>query len=80
MIPSLFLNDPGPQRREQLRVISRGPEFVVVRLVRAESLPHPEDWKLVTTRMPETWVAGFVGEMRFTDLELEYLQGKRELQ
>jgi hypothetical protein len=79
-VRSLFLNDPGPQRRERLRVISRDPEYMIVRLVRTESLSQPEDWKLVTKRMPETWVEGFIGEMRFTDLELEYLQGKRELQ
>jgi len=36
--------------------------------------------KLVTSRMPESWVEGFAGRMWFTPLELEYLQGKRELQ
>jgi hypothetical protein len=64
---------------EELRVISRGPNLMTVRLVRTESLPHPEEWMLVANRMPDSWVEGLVGKMYFTQLELEYLQGKRDL-
>lgn len=78
-MPSLFVDDPGPQRCEELRVISRGPDCMVVRLVRTEAWAHPEEWRLVTSRMPESWTEGFIGRMWFTALELEYLQGRREL-
>ena len=79
MIQSLFINNPGPQRSEELRVVTRTPELMIVRLVRTESSSYPQEWTLITSRMPETWVGGFVGKMRFTLWELEYLQGKREL-
>ena len=78
-IPSLFLDDPGPQSCEELRVVSRELDKTVVRLVRTESSAHPEEWELVTDRMPETWTKGFVGRMWFTPCELDYLQGRREL-
>ena len=78
-VRSLFANDPGPQRCEELRVISRGEKYMVVRLVRTESWARPRKWRLLTKRMPECWVAGFVGRMYFTPWELEYLQGRKEL-
>ena len=78
-IHSLFRNDPGPQSCEELCVISRGPDYMVARLVRTEKWARPEEWKLVTSRMPDRWVEGFVGRMWFTPLEFEYTQGKREL-
>lgn len=79
MIPSLFGNDPGPQKCEELRVINRRPDRMTVRLVRTESLAQLEEWTLVTSRMPESWIEGFVARMWFTQLELEYLRGEREL-
>jgi hypothetical protein len=78
-VRSLFADDPGPQRCEELRVLSREEDYMVVQLVRTESLRRPRKWKLLTKRMPECWVAGFVGRMYFTPWELEYLQGRKEL-
>ena len=79
MIPSLFPNDPGPRLGEQVRVLARGPETIIVRLVRTETSAAPEQWTLLTGRIPEGLVEGIVATVRFTPWELEYLQGRREL-
>jgi len=75
----LFPNDPDSPRRELLRVLKRGPEYTTVLVVRTESNPEPKRWHLLTERMPVSWVEGFEGEMRFTPMEPEWLQGFRDL-
>jgi len=63
-----------------VRVLTRGPTTTVVRLVRTEESTRPQEWTLLTSRIPEGFVEGIVGTVRFTPWELEYLQGRRELQ
>src|SRR5882757_391425 len=75
----LFPNDPEPPRSETLRVLKRGPEYTTVLLVRTESDTEPKRWHLLTERLPASWVQGFEGAMRYTPMELEWLQGFRDL-
>ena len=75
----LFPNDPERPRWERLRVLRRGPEYTTLLAVRTESDPEPKHWHLLTERLPESWVAGFEGRMQYTPMELEWLQGFRDL-
>ena len=75
----LFPNDPEPPRREEVRVLKRTPEYTTVLLVRTESDPEPKRWHLLTERIPAAWVEGFQGRMQYTPMELEWLQGFRDL-
>jgi hypothetical protein len=75
----LFPNDTDPPRWEKLRVLKRGPEYTTLLLVRTESDPEPKRWHLLTDRIPAAWVEGFEGGMQYTPMELEWLQGFRDL-
>jgi hypothetical protein len=75
----LFPNDPEPPREERLRVMKRGREYTTFLLVRTESDPEPKRWHLLSARVPETWVEGFEGKLRYTPMELDWLQGFRDL-
>jgi hypothetical protein len=48
-------------------------------LVRTESDTEPKRWHLLSARVPESWVEGFEGRLRYTPMELEWLQGFRDL-
>ena len=64
---------------EQLRVIEISPEHTIVRLVRTESQPIPENWILVTERLPERFCeVGMEFSITITPSELEYLKGNRD--
>ena len=75
----LFPNDPKPPRSEKLRVIKRNAEYTTVLVLRTESEPEPEHWHLLTERVPTAWVEGIESGMTFTPMELEWLQGIRDL-
>jgi hypothetical protein len=75
----LFPKDPGAPQSEELRVIGRDQQYTIVRLIRTESAPQPECWRLLTRRIPEELTDGSVFRVRFTPMELEWMQGKREL-
>jgi len=76
----LFPSDPGPPRWEKLRVLKRGPEYTTLLVVRTESDLEPKRWHLLTDRIPASWVEGFQGRMQYTPMELDWLQGFRDLQ
>ena len=76
---ALFPGDKGPLKWERLRVITSDAECTVVQLVRTESGPSPEQWTLLTTRLPKQWRRDELFTIGYTPMELEYLQGKREL-
>ena len=75
----LFPNDPEPPREEKLRVLKRGPEYTTMLLVRTESAAEPKRWHLLTARVPGSWIEGFEGKLRYTPMELDWLQGLRDL-
>ncbi len=75
----LFPDDPEPPRQERLRVLKRGSEYTTVLVVRTESDPEPKRWHLLTSRIPEAWVKGFEGTMWYSPMELDWLQGLRDL-
>ena len=56
----LFPKPAEPSWCETVRVVSRGPQHTVVRLVRTESEPEPEDWTLLTDRISDRMVEGTV--------------------
>jgi hypothetical protein len=64
---------------EKLRVIESSPERTIVRLVRTESQPAPEDWIFLTARLPEKFcVVGMEFKISAIPPELEYLKGNRD--
>jgi hypothetical protein len=68
-----------PRTKEQVRVIESSSECTVVRLVRTESQPAPEDWILMTPRLPEKFrVVGMEFGIWFTPSELEFLKGNQD--
>ena len=75
----LFPKDKGLLKWERLRVVTVDAKHTVVRLVRTESWPNPEHWTLLTARLPSPRLANEVFTIGYTPMELEYLQGKREL-
>ena len=75
----LFPKDPQPPRWETLRVLKRGSEYTTVLVTRTEFEPEPKRWHFLTDRIPAQWVEGFEGRMRFTPMELDWLQGFRDL-
>ncbi len=77
----LFPNDKGALKGERLRVIKSDADLTIVRLIRTESGPSPEEWTLLTARLGSDWPqsTGYVFSIGYTPMELEYLQGKREL-
>ena len=75
----LFPNDPEPPRWETLRVLKRGPEYTTLLVVRTESDSEPKRWHLLTDRLPSSWEEGLEGRMRYTPMELEWMQGFRDL-
>jgi hypothetical protein len=75
----LFPNDPEPPRLETLRVLKRNSEYTTLLVVRTESDPEPQRWHLLTDRLPSSWVEGFEGRIKYTPMELEWLQGFRDL-
>ncbi len=72
---------PGEQPcHEQLRVIQSSSEHTVVRLVRTESQSSPEEWRLLTSRLPEKYCCvGLEYGVTLTSAQLEYLKGNRDL-
>ena len=76
----LFPKDPEPPRWEMLRVLKRGPEYTTLLVVRTESCSEPKRWHLLTARIPENWVEGYEGRIQYTPMELDWLQGLRDLQ
>jgi len=63
---------------EQLRVIQSSSEHTVVRLVRTESQPSPEEWRFLTSRLPEKYCSvGTEFGVMLTSSQLEYLKGYR---
>ena len=69
-------------RTETLRIVSRSSDFMVVRLVRTDANPIPEDWIFPEDRLPDEWldwVPGKQFDLTISKRELEWLQGKREL-
>jgi len=65
---------------EQLRVIRSSSEHTVVRLVRTESQPSSEEWRLLTSRLPEKYCCvGMEFGVTLTSSQLEYLKGGRDL-
>jgi hypothetical protein len=75
----LFPNDPEPPRWETLRVLKRGSEYTTLLVVRTELDPEPKRWHLLTARIPKEWVEGFEGKISYTPMELDWLQGFRDL-
>jgi hypothetical protein len=66
-------------RRETVRVMSVSPAHTILRLVRTEGQTTPEDWSLLTSRLGTQLPVGEEVQMTFTESELEWLRGKREL-
>jgi hypothetical protein len=67
---------------ETLRIVSFSSDFMVLRLVRTELNPIPEDWIFPEDRLPDEWLDWKPGkqfDLTISKHELEWLQGKREL-
>jgi hypothetical protein len=75
----LFPDDPYPPRSEKLRVLKRGAQYTTVLVLRTESDPEPIKWHLLSERIPEGWVEGANVGIRYTPMELDWLQGLRDL-
>jgi hypothetical protein len=76
MYQSLFPKDQETPRTVRVRVVRSTSEHTTV-----ETLDIPaEHWRLVTSRLPERWNVGAEVTITFTPLELEWLQGRRELE
>jgi hypothetical protein len=75
---SLFPNEREERFVERVRVMSVMPERTIIRLIRTEADATPEDWSLLTSRLPKC-PAGTEMTIRFTPSELEWLKGNREL-
>ena len=75
---TLFPHLHQEQVREQVRVMSITPEVTVWRLIRTEANPTPEDWAVLTSRVP-TQPVGTELTVVFTQAELEWMKGQREL-
>jgi hypothetical protein len=68
-----------PPITERLRVIERSSERTIVRLVRTESQPAPEDWILLTARLPEEFCeVGMEFGVTLTLSQLEYMKGNKD--
>jgi len=76
----LFPNDKGAARSERLRVLRSDNQHTIMRLIRTETETEPEEWTLVPARLPEQWPEGYEFRITFTPMELEWLEGKRELE
>jgi hypothetical protein len=74
----LFPKEHEKQIVERVRVMSVTPERTRIRLIRTEAGATPEDWSLLTSRLPENPV-GTEMTLIFTPSELEWLKGNREL-
>jgi hypothetical protein len=75
---SLFPNDHDEKIIEHVRVLSVTPERTVLRLIRTEADATPQDWSLLTSRLPRRQV-GTEMTIAFTPSELEWMRGAREL-
>lgn len=75
----LFPDDPYPPRWEKLRVLKHGPQYTTVLVVCTGSDPEPIKWHLLTERIPLRWAEGTEVRIRCTPMELDWLQGLREL-
>ena len=62
-----------------MRVLKRGSEYTTLLVVRTELDPEPKRWHLLTARIPKEWVEGFEGKISYTPMELDWLQGFRDL-
>jgi len=76
MYRRLFPNDPEPPRAVRVGVVrSTALHTNVVTL----DIPK-QHWTFITSRLPTAWAVSTLVTITFTPMELEYLQGKRELQ
>ncbi len=71
----LFPNDPEPPRKVRVRVSVSDSSHTTVSTVEDPC----EHWTFLTSRLPKIWAAGTEVTIIFTPMELDYLQGKREL-
>lgn len=76
---SLFPHLREEHRTEVVRVMSRTPERTVLRLVRTAEAKVPEEWTLLTSRLPDRLQVGREITISFTPAELEWMKGEREL-
>ena len=60
-------------------MISTTPERTVLRLVRTDEDNEPEEWTLLTARLPDRLQVGHEITISFTPAELEWMKGEREL-
>jgi hypothetical protein len=75
MYRGLFPKHQEIPRTERVRVISSTHTHTVVRTLQ---IPV-EQWTLVTSRLPTMWANGTEVTITFTPMELEWMQGKRDL-
>lgn len=76
MYRSLFPKHKETPRTVRVRVVRSTEAHTVV-----QSLDIPsEHWRFVSSRLPAAWQAGTEVTVTFTPMELEYFQGKRELE
>ncbi len=73
---SLFPERAEPTLTEQLRVLSVGAEWTVLRVIRTENEEVPEDWRVLTARLGESsYEAGQEITLVCTPSEVEWLKG-----
>ena len=76
MYRSLFPKHHETPRTVRVRVVCVTHEHTTI-----ETLDLPtERWCLITGRLPATWRGDTVITMTFTTMELEWMQGRRELE
>ena len=67
------------QLKERLRVVSVTGKRTTLRLIRTESEVSPQEWHLMTSRLPSgVWQVGEEITLILTPSELEFLKGNRE--
>jgi hypothetical protein len=62
-----------------VRIVSVSPERTVLRVVRTETGSIPEEWSVLTSRLPKPfWPSGSEVDMTLTREELAWLKGERD--
>jgi hypothetical protein len=75
MYRGIFPKDQARPRTVRVRIVGSTSEHTMV-----QTLDSPrEQWRLLTSRIPERWPAGTEVRVTFTAMELEWMQGLREL-
>ena len=70
------VNSKGLLIEERVRVVSITPERTVLRIIRTETNQSPQDWCVLTSRLPQPfWPVGEEISLSLTPLELEFLKG-----